>query len=295
MFKRILVPTDGSTLAERAFPLAERIALSQGARVVIGRVVPPMTWMGYDPTAYGSPDLYQELFDAMDEECQQDLNRVAERFRAAGIETVTEMQHGVPGAALLDLEDRIHPDLVVMGTHGRSGLARFAMGSIADLMAREGTAPVLLVRAFAPSLTPLLSALVPLDGSVLAESALPMGEALAIRPVAEVQLLRAVNVESDRAMAGLYLDRIADRLRAFGVKVSTTVEVGPATEVIARAAERVDLVVISTHGRGGFERVRYGSVATEAIRNLATPTLLVRVRPPANLAVRSQDAAEVLV
>jgi nucleotide-binding universal stress UspA family protein len=295
MFRRILVPTDGSALAERSFPLAERIALSQGASVVLARVVPPITWLGYDPTAYGTPNVYQELFDTMDDDCRRYLGRAADRFHAVGIDAETEMRHGIPGAALLDLEEQLGPDLVVMGTHGHSGLARFAMGSVADLMVRDGTAPVLLVRAFAPALSALLHALVPLDGSALAETALPMVEALAIRPVAEVQLLRAVNMESDRAIASLYLDGIANRLRAYGVKVKSTIVVAPAVEAIARAAERADLVVISTHGRGGFERIRYGSVATDAIRNLATPTLLVRVRPLSIPAVRSSDAAEVLV
>jgi nucleotide-binding universal stress UspA family protein len=109
MLKRILVPTDGSLLAERAFPLAERIATGQGAEVVVARVVSPITWVGYDPATYGSAEPYQEMFDAQDEDCLRYLDRVAERFRAAGIAVTTEMLRGSPLAGLLNLEDKLAP------------------------------------------------------------------------------------------------------------------------------------------------------------------------------------------
>jgi nucleotide-binding universal stress UspA family protein len=283
MLQRILVPTDGSVLAERSFPLAERIATCQGAAVVVARVVPPITWAGYDPAAYGSAQAFQAMFDAVDEDCQRYLDRVAERFRAAGIAVTTEMLRGSPIAGLLNLEEKLTPDLVIMGTHGRSGLARFALGSVADLMVRYGTSPVLLVRSFAPALSGLRTALVPLDGSPLAEEALTLVETLATKPIEHVRLLRAATDENDEDTAGRYLDQVAARLRASGVQVSTQLKLAPPPEAITEAAAHVDLVILSTHGRGGFERWRHGSVASHAVAHLATPTLLVRVRPLATL------------
>ena len=295
MFKRILVPTDGSPLAERAFPLAERIAASQGASLIVARVMPPMTWLGYDPTISSMAETYQQFFDAMDDECQRYLANVAERFRGAGLTVETELVHGIPGAALVDLEAKFVPDLVVMGSHGRSGLARFALGSVADLTVREGTAPVLIVRSHAPALSGLERALVPLDGSALAESALPMVQAMAVKPIDEVRLLRVVDIERDRAEADDYLERIADRLRAYGLKVTKSVTLGPPAEAIARIAPSHDLVILGTHGRGGFDRLRHGSVATAAIRTLTTPTLLVRVGPPVAAVVPAAFTAASLV
>jgi nucleotide-binding universal stress UspA family protein len=295
MLQRILVPTDGSVLAERAFPLAERIATCQGAAVVVARVVPPTTWVGYDPAAYGTSEAYQKLFDEMDEDCRRYLDRVADRFRAAGISVTTEMLRGSPIARLIDLEEQLAPDLVIMGTHGRSGLARLALGSVADLMVRYGAAPVLLVRAFAPALSGLRTALVPLDGSLLAEEVLPLVETLATRPLEHVRLLDAVADESDEGTAGRYLDQIAARLRASGVQVSTQVKLAPPAEAIADAAAHVDLVILSTHGRGGFERWRHGSVAAQVIAQLETPTLLVRARPPTTLTVGPIEQAALVV
>ncbi len=280
MLKRILVPTDGSALTERAFPLAEHIAVSQGATLIVARVVPPITWLGYDPTTYGAPDIYDQLSDSIDDEAREYLDRVAARFAAAGLTVETELIRGIPGAALLDLEARLAPDLVVMGSHGRSGLARFALGSVADLIVREGTAPVLVVRALAPEVVTLHRALVPLDGSALGEATLPLVEALAVTPIEEVRLLRAIDAESERAEATKYIETVADRLRSFGLKVNWTVEAAPPAEAIARAAAGVDIVILGTHGRGGFDRLRHGSVATAAIRELAIPVLLVRARPP---------------
>jgi nucleotide-binding universal stress UspA family protein len=162
-------------------------------------------------------------------------------------------------------------------------------------MVRHGAAPVLLVRAFAPAFGGLRSALVPLDGSALAEEALPLVGTLATRPLEHVRLLRAVTDESDEGAAGRYLDQTAARLSGSGVQVSTQVKVAPPAKAIADAAAHFDLVILSTHGRGGFARWRHGSVATRAIAHLGTPTLLVRVRPPAPLpAVPLEEAALVI-
>jgi nucleotide-binding universal stress UspA family protein len=108
-------------------------------------------------------------------------------------------------------------------------------------------------------------------------------------------LLQAVTEQSHEGTAGRYLDRVAARLRASGVQVSTQVKLAPPAEAIADAAAHVDLVILSTHGRGGFERWRHGSIATHAIAHLQTPTLLVRARPPATLTVGPMEQAAPVV
>jgi nucleotide-binding universal stress UspA family protein len=178
--------------------------------------------------------------------------------------------------------------LVIMTTHGRTGVTRFALGSTADRLVREGIAPVLLARPFTPSDTALETALVPLDGSAVAEAALSMVEHLALKPLRTVRLLRAISANDERTGAVGYLERAAEPLRTLGLRVQTDVVQGTPARAIAYAAGDADLVILSTHGRGGLDRLRHGSVAEQATRHLATPTLLVRsrqaVKPPVDVA-----------
>ncbi len=177
---------------------------------------------------------------------------------------------------MIDTEQDVQPDLVVIASHGRSGLIRFALGSVTERLVREGNAPVLVVQAASPVDRPLDSALVPLDGSPLAELALAMVETLARKPVRQVRLLRAVANLDERPAAHAYLERIAKRLTDVGLTVSTSVPIAEPTQALAAAAASVDLVIIATHGRSGFDRVRHGSVAEHVTREVQTPVLLVR-------------------
>ena len=183
---------------------------------------------------------------------------------------------GSPAAVLLDVEREQNIDLVVMGTNGRSGLARFALGSVADRMVREGTRPVLLART--PELEPALkTALLMLDGSGVAEEAVPMVKTLAGRPIEIVKLFRAVDDVVDRGAAHTYLEGVSRHLAAEGVKTEITVDVGDPTILVRQAAQDTDLVVLSTHGRGGFDRFRHGSVADRVVRETEQPVPLIRV------------------
>jgi nucleotide-binding universal stress UspA family protein len=165
-----------------------------------------------------------------------------------------------------------------MGTHGRTGLARFALGSVADVMVREGTTPVLLVRSLQEPKARMETALVPLDGSILAEEALPTVESLSGKPLRHVQLLRAVASSDEEAGAMAYLERVAERLRAARLTTRLMVETTTPADAITQWGRNADVVILSTHGRGGFDRLRHGSVAEQGTRYLTTPTLLVRTR-----------------
>lgn len=138
--------------------------------------------------------------------------------------------------------------------------------------------------------------LVPLDGSELAEAALPHAEQVAHHFSAEIILLRVVvspyavvapdlvlatpglNMAELAAHAQRYLDQVADRLRDRGLNVRTVVTEGPVAEVIIEHAEALgtDLIVMSTHGRGGISRWVYGSVAERVLQGAPCPVLLIR-------------------
>jgi nucleotide-binding universal stress UspA family protein len=295
MLRHILVPTDGSPLSERALTLAETIARAQEAEVTLVRVVESPFWIEFGPDATMDAQVYDQLVGSLEQDAQQGLSRLQQQLQKSGLTTQTAMLHGHLGAALLDYEAAHQPDLVVMATHGRTGLARFALGSISDHMVREGHAPVLLVRAFSPALSAASTALVPLDGSSLAEQALPIVEALAQKPLRKVRLLQAISSPDQRDAAMTYLQSIADRLHARGLETELDVRTEDPADAIRQVAAHVHLVILSTHGRGGLDRFRHGSIAERSMRELNTPVLLIRARATAEVRPAPELAAAAVI
>jgi nucleotide-binding universal stress UspA family protein len=203
-------------------------------------------------------------------------------------------------------------DLVVMTTQGRGPMARFWLGSVADRLVRDSAIPILFVRPLGidHALThdvQFRRVLIALDGSQLAEQILQPAEALAVATQAEVTLLRVVqlwlpdgNTPHTRRVSGLkpgvlkqmqevdrqertraeeYLDQIAERLRSRSLVVQTRVvsHVQPATAILDEAStQKVDLISLATHGRGGLKRLLVGSVADKVLRGATTPVLVYR-------------------
>jgi nucleotide-binding universal stress UspA family protein len=133
-----------------------------------------------------------------------------------------------------------------------------------------------------------------LDGSSVAEEAVPMVKTLAGRPIENLKLYRAVDDPSERAAASSYLEAVSARLGAQALKIEIAVEVGNPTALARQAAEAADLVVLCTHGRGGFDRFRHGSVADRVVRETTKPVLLVRAGMAATQE-RSESASSVTV
>jgi nucleotide-binding universal stress UspA family protein len=177
MFTRILVPLDGSERAERALPVAARLARQSGGAVILTQVVTPST-------GYGPPfDSYVPQPTRVDDQlvaAQTYLQEVAKRPKLTGVQTEMVVMSAVGVApALLELVGTQHADLAVMCRHGRSGLARWALGSVAQKVARAAPVPVLVLHAEGPiparphqDAERPLCVLVPLDGSPLAETAI---------------------------------------------------------------------------------------------------------------------------
>lgn len=266
MLHRIMVPTDGSPESERALPLAKQLALAHEADLVLVFIIdqPPLA-MG----RYPGPDL--------EEMAAAHLSALEASLAAEGVRVRSTQERGPTAATLLDRERAENPDLLVMATHGRTGLARFALGSVADRMVREGTAPALVVRRSTPVAHKLETALLMLDGSGLGEAALALTERLAGKPLRAVTLFRVVSAPQDRGAAETYLEGAAARLSKLDLQTRTTVELGDPRHVAERAARGHDFVILATHGRGGFDRWRHGSVADYVVRYVDRPVLLVRV------------------
>jgi nucleotide-binding universal stress UspA family protein len=217
------------------------------------------------------------------------------------------MPYGTVIEGILSEIELHRADLVVMCTHGRSGLKRWIHSSIAEELLGQSPVPVLLVRPAVslatPSLLERLRVLVPLDGSGLAEAVLPHAEALAkvlngTLVLLQVVILRVPRtpdlflssswrrlVKEEETQAENYLARVAERLKQGGLDVQTVVQSvqtvvnsDVAAEVILQEANRAaspGLVVMATHGRSGLKRLLFGSVAMALLQRGLHPLLLL--------------------
>ncbi len=142
MYRKILVPLDGSEFAEASLPHVRALAECTGAEIILLRVVTQPIH------AYTTPDplLYRSVRQDTVAECATYLDEVASNLEAEGFKVTTETCTGPVAETILEFAQEVHADLIAMSTHGRSGLARWFIGSIADKVVRAATLPVLLAR-----------------------------------------------------------------------------------------------------------------------------------------------------
>jgi nucleotide-binding universal stress UspA family protein len=179
MFKRILVPLDGSSRAEQALPIAARIARASGGSVLLLRVITAPLQFG--PSMQQSTFL-QEAVNAVIAESVAYLSKAAHSHDLEGAETKVVMFSGPVAWTILDTAKEQHVDLILMVSHGHTGFKRWALGSVAQKVARTSPVPVLVLReggsvpssAYPDRTHPLraVAATVALDGSPLAEAAI---------------------------------------------------------------------------------------------------------------------------
>jgi nucleotide-binding universal stress UspA family protein len=142
MYRRILVPLDGSALAEGVLPHLQALAKSLDAELVLLRVAFVHVFPAYDPT--------QAQVTAV-QEAEDYVSGVAKRLQGEGIRVEAKVRYGDPVEEILDHVTWNHIDLIAMATHGRTGLTRVVMGSIAEHVLRRTSVPMLLLRASAPA------------------------------------------------------------------------------------------------------------------------------------------------
>lgn len=304
MYRRILVPLDGSALAEQALPYAEMLATLLGAPIHLLRVIDPMH-LGTPLDALLSTDALTWSIVVENERmaARDYLERIAQSLRARQQAATTEYRQGSAADELLAAART--GDLLVMTTHGRGGAARWFLGSVAEAVARRATVPIFLVRTSETALAPptIRRLVVPLDGSSLAEEALPTAHALATRLHVPIHLVTVIDVaglrplelaaasvsasQLEETLIRLFIDaeshlaRGCERLGHGGVVTSTDVLRGAPGLAIVDAAQPGDVIVMTSHGRAGFSRLLLGSVAETVVRRAPVPVLLVRTTPPA--------------
>ena len=289
MFKHILVPLDGSALGEKALSIATAIAKTWGAKITLLHNISTSTYAYVAAPLSG--EAYQQMVESDVLNSSDYLKKVEQRLHDCGV-TQTEIQvaEGIP-ASTIRLGVKAGSDLIVMATHGRIGLSRTIFGSVADEVVHSVNIPVLLVSAQQPEIelggcVPAFHRiLVPLDGSTLALQALPIATSLAQAESAELVLLDVIPepvlagkelATSNAGWANRYLNEAAQTMPR-DITAEPVVSSGKAGEAIVReAVERdCDLIVMTTHGRSGFSRMRLGSVADQVLAHAPMPLLLL--------------------
>jgi nucleotide-binding universal stress UspA family protein len=298
----ILVPLDGSALAEQALPYAQLLARALSARIHLLRAISraeQTTLLTESVDAPSRPPAVCEQC-ALTHLCGHSDCYIAEQarqLRAADLEADADMRVGTPAEAIAALVQDAPESLIAMATHDERGLQRWLRGSVADTLIHATTAPLLLVPGCtqaAPASPSLARILVPLDSSALARLALPIAIELAAHAQAELILLwvvapsieaylRAFPAEADahRALHDQAAEALAtfpNRMPAPTVRMTTAVGIGSPAQAIAEEAARrhADLIVMATHGYTGLQRWRLGSVANTVLHATPTPLLLVR-------------------
>ena len=294
MYKRILIPLDGSELAEGALPLGEQIARAHGGELILMRVPLAEKMMTSYPAEYSL--LWPEQSLQLSQKMSHDyLNEILSRYEGSNLAARALLVDGDVAGGIVDTAAVEEADLIIMSTHGYSGLTRWMLGSVTERVLREAHCPVLAVR----DANPIEQILITLDGSYLAELALEPAFALAQAFNSQVTLLQ---VTPDKQFANLreiegmdmeqaarankeltagierHLERLIERSAPAGIRIKAVVASGSPAATILDHIEyyNVNVAAMATHGRTGLRRWVYGSVTEKVMRGAKCSMLIVR-------------------
>ncbi len=279
----VLVPLDGSDLAEEALGYAVPIARRHDSQIHLVFVI------GHDADA------------SEDDEARKYLSSLSERLE---LDAEMHVRIGAPADEIIETVDDLDDALIVMTTHGRTGIGRWFYGSVADKVVHAADAPVLLLRSGAGTLDGgnIQKILSPVDGSAYSEAALGWAKSMAktfdselyITQVAETaNLYSSLGYETYAPGAGQpmsdvaeymvneahkYISKVSSDLREQGFQVQGAVLEGFAGEELIAYERKIQpqLIVMATRGRAGFDRFIFGSVAERVLKSGQTPVLMVK-------------------
>ena len=308
MYRKMLVLLDGSELAEVVCPFAKELAARLSLNVTMLQV--------YGNVGRNFVPAHQAYIERAAETIRNQIEDVQERLGTPAeekqVEIRGELADGYHAEEILKYAENNEIDLILMASHGRSGIRRWRMGSVADKVLRAAKVPVLFIRAGVNDATPYdqwptRTIVVPMDGSERAESVLPHVIALAkqrsVDPVT-VNLIRVCDppiapsyyspelsgvplnwgefmeqeVSRCKQTASDYLGNIAKQLDNEGIKAECTVLVGQAADEIIEFVSKhpFSIVVMATHGRTGLSRLVFGSVTESVLQAVSNPILLTK-------------------
>jgi len=274
VFAHITVPVDGSATAQRGVDFALELAAGGGTVTFCSIVDPTVLSI---PAAEGAVLDYGPLLTVLDEDAAFFCNQAASLAAAAGIVALTCVVHGERVPALLSACRASDSDAIVIGTHGRTGVERALLGSMAEGLVRGSDVPVVVTHEDDESRTgPVLVAI---DRSPAAQAALEEAVLIACArgdAVLLVHVSEDANPPGDAAYATL--ERAADYARAHGLSVSLVERRGNPAEQIVRAADEAEscMIVMGTHGRTLIPGLLLGSVAAAVVERARIPVATIR-------------------
>jgi nucleotide-binding universal stress UspA family protein len=299
MYTRLLIPLDGSDTAEAVLPYGRTLARSLEIPVELLGIVDTSV---LDNRVFRGSEDSETIIAATVRSSEEYLNRIAKTFPADNVSCTVET-----GKAEDVIIEKAGSDatLTAMATHGRSGIDRLIMGSVAEKVLRSAINPLILIRASeeadSEGLAVLKSVIVPLDGSELAETVLSPVVQLANALKLEVILLRAYQIPMNtyagmedsypidyekisvalKEEAQSYLERKVAELKRNGIeKLSFAISEGSGAGEIVALGRRTpkNLIAMCTHGRSGVKRWVLGSVTEKVVRLSEDPVLIIRLQ-----------------
>lgn len=316
MAARIIVPLDQSAIAESALPLARTLAKQFGAGVTLLSVLdvpaslgsyvrnpepgtaaedlqrpsgnaapdsPYGSWSGWSsnqPSARQVEDIASETADA-----ERYLNAIADTFDNVQVEKV--VRYGKPAERILEAAELRNDSVILLASHGRSGLGRALIGSVAARVVQAAQNPVFVVRAKRDStgageLEPIGNILLPVDGSAFAERSIPIVDKHFGGGKTQMDLIYVIETPryANKAQAEEYMKWLSRKVSEKGTSATYEVREGsPAEQIIKAAEERnADMIAMSTHGRSGLDRFVLGSVAERVLHESERPLMLIPAR-----------------
>ncbi|MEZ5305855.1 MAG: universal stress protein [Pyrinomonadaceae bacterium] len=279
-FKRVVVPLDGSSLAEQVIPSARSFARSYGAEIELVAVEDKTK----SATSYGT-----QTTDGIQEgreEVRKYVSLVSDLIVGDGLKVDNHFRKGDPAAEIVAVADETSADLIVMTTRGKFDLSALVSTSMAQRVVTGSNVPTLLIRPtdnWRSRRSEFKYLLVALDGSAESEMILPYIRAFAFKFGSKVLLIsvpEGSESEDYTETARKYLEGISQALKSEGIETEILYSgSGPARTILATAKdEKCDLIMLASHGRGGSERARtvpLGSVAEKVIKETPCPVFLV--------------------
>ncbi|MCU4801786.1 universal stress protein [Halobacteria archaeon HArc-gm2] len=293
MIDTVLVPTDGSDHAVRAAEHGAAIAEAFDATLHVISVVDTRAAAG----PFDAGGLREEFVERLEADAEDSIDAAVDAVDGSN-KLQTAVRKGDPVDEILDYAGDHGIDLIAMGTHGRTGVERYVMGSVTEQVVRRAPVPVLTVRATESSrhVGAYDEIMVPTDGSESADVVVEPALELAARFDARVHAVHVLNVGDadvavEHANSAALLDRLRDhgeravegvagRAREAGVDVVTNVDGGyPAASILEYAdANDVDCIAMGTAGRTGLNRFLLGSTTERVVRHADVPVLAVNAR-----------------
>jgi nucleotide-binding universal stress UspA family protein len=276
MFHRMLVPLDGSAQAARILPYASWLADRLRIPILLLSIVD----LRAAASARGQGDVEQQLQQAVD------------RLLREGVPATVAITAGRPAEEILGVAESQGCDLIALFTSTNRSIGRATLGPVTDKIFHASQIPLLLIppQAAEPPISPShapTTLIVSLDGSALAEAALPFAEELAQRLSAQVMLARAVpfagaivdekSPPTGEVEARAYLESLTEKMESEGLAVQSRALDGPPVERLLDLASQTShsLVVLTTHGRSALARWFVGSVAEGVVRAASVPVLVI--------------------